>query len=139
MNLQLTRTSITYLKCVPNDIKIDMNSGWQFILLPDLTLYDIENHIKSIEKNKFFMIIPIFSTSLELDKGLLNLSQPFLIDNNSNAHLITKLVVDQWNMSGFNIYSDKKIIFYLKPKECDLNKNNLTKYTFFYKFVEYTL
>jgi len=116
MNLPLTRTSITYLKCVPNYIKIDMNSGWQFLLLPDLSLYEIQNYIKSIEKEKIFMIIPIFSTSLDLDKGLLNLSQPFLVDNKSNAHLITKLVVDQWNISGFNIYSDRKITFLFKTK-----------------------
>lgn len=114
MNIQLSRTSITHLRDIPSNIQIDMGSGWNFNLFPDLSIYEIESFIKSIGEGKIFMIVPIFNASNNTAK--LDLSSPILIDNKSNSALITTFIVDQWHNCGFNLNTGIKIQFIFKHK-----------------------
>ena len=109
----LTRTSITHLRDIPSNIKINMNSGWSFNLFPELSIFEIHNYIKSIKEGKIYMIVPLFNASISENKAMLNLSSPFLIDNKSNSALITSFIMDQWNTSGFNLNTDTKIKIFI--------------------------
>jgi hypothetical protein len=46
----------------------------------------------------------------------LNLSLPFLVNNQSNSALIINFILDQWKSSGFELKVDSQIIFSFKFK-----------------------
>jgi hypothetical protein len=51
--------------------------------------------IKLIGDDKIYLLIPLFASSKSLSSPTLNLSEPFLVDNQSNTRLIIKFIVDQ--------------------------------------------
>lgn len=114
--MNLSRTEITFLSDVPSDIDVDKNSGWRFNSFKNLTITEISTFIKSIEDDKTYLIIPLLCGSKSISKATLNLSDPFLINNMSNHHLIIKFIIDQWNSSGFTLKLDTQITFYIKYK-----------------------
>jgi len=118
MNLDLSRTEITFLRDIPSNIKIDMDSGWKFNTFYDFSLIEINTYIKSMEDNETYMIVPVFTTSVTTYSAVLNLSSPFLIDNRSNPLLIIDFIANQWKTSGFT--NELRIIFLFKLKRVRL-------------------
>jgi hypothetical protein len=114
MTLPLTRTSITHFRDIPSNIHINMDSGWNWNTFQGFSLYEVNSYIKSLEDNKTFMIVPVFTTNLTSDFVAVNLSSPFLIDNRSNPILIMDYLVYQWEHSGLS--NKLKIIFLFKLK-----------------------
>ncbi len=113
--MNLTTNSITFLKDIHSDIKIDMRSGWRHHYF-DGSLSEISNFIKLIGDDKIYLLIPLFSSSKSLSIATLNLSEPFLVNNKSNPALIIKFIMDQWNTSGFEIRENTIITYSFKFK-----------------------
>lgn len=113
--MNLTRNQITFLRDVPSHIKVDMNSGWRHHYF-DGSITELLSFIKLIGDNKIYLLIPLFAGSKDLKNATLNLSEPFLVDNNSNPQLIIKFILEQWVTSGFEIREGKTIVFSLKFK-----------------------
>ena len=111
--MNLTRTSISFLKDINSNINVDMRSGWRYHYF-DGSLIEIASFIRLIGDDKIYLIIPLFSSSNSLSNATLNLSEPFLINNKSNPILISQFVLEQWNSSGFK--QDTKLIFSIKFK-----------------------
>jgi len=114
MNLSVNK--ISFLRHVPSSIKVDSKSGWRYRFFDGVSIYEISTFLKLIENDKIYMIIPQFAGSKSLSQARLNLSEDFLVDNKSNPKLITKFIVEQWNMSGFDIKLDTTISFCFKFK-----------------------
>jgi hypothetical protein len=112
--MNLSTKNITFLRDVPSSIIVDSKSGWRYRFFQEFSVYEISTFIKSIENDKIYMIIPQFASSKSLSQARLNLSEDFLINNNSNPMLITQFILNQWETSGFNI--DKGITFCFKFK-----------------------
>jgi hypothetical protein len=51
-----------------------------------------------------------------ISPAVLNLSKPFLINNNSNSVLIMKYILDQWKSSGFSLNDKTPVTFAFKFK-----------------------
>jgi hypothetical protein len=51
--------------------------------------------LESIKDDNTYLLIPKFSTSQSLSIGALELSEPFLVNKNSNPALITKFILNQ--------------------------------------------
>ncbi len=100
--MNLTTNQITFLRDVPSDIKVDMRVGWRHHHFDALTIEELSDFIRRIGNDKIYLLIPLFVTSKSLSNATLNLSEPFLVDNESNPLLIIKFIIDQWNSSGFN-------------------------------------
>jgi len=114
--MKLSIYQITFLKHVPTDIKVDMRSGWRHHYFDGFSIGEISSFIESIGDDKIYLLIPLFAASESLQIATLNLSEPFLVNNQSNSALITKFIVDQWNSSGFNKKEDRQITFSFKFK-----------------------
>jgi len=114
--MNLTTNEITFLRDVPSDIKVDMTSGWRHHYIDGSNLIELSTFIKLIGDDKIYLIIPLFCTSQSLSLPTLNLSEPFLVNNNSNSALIIKFIIDQYKSSGFNIKQDTLITFSIKFK-----------------------
>lgn len=112
--MNLSTTKISFLRDVPSTIIVDSKSGWRYRFFPEFSVYEIRTFIKLIENEKIYMIIPQFASSKSLSQARLNLSEDFLINNNSNPMLITQFILNQWDTSGFNI--DQSITFCFKFK-----------------------
>jgi hypothetical protein len=112
--MNLTTTNITFLKDVHSSIKVEMTSGWRHHYFEGLSEYEIWSFIKRFRDDKIFLLIPLFDASKT--NATLNLSEPFLVNNQSNPVLITKFIMDQWNSSGFNINQGTLIQFSFKFK-----------------------
>ncbi len=114
--MNLTTTNITFLKDVHSSIKVDMTSGWRHHNFEGLSEYEIWCFIKRFRDDKIFLLIPLFDASKT--NATLNLSEPFLVNRQSNPVLITKFIMNQWNSSGFNINKGTflKIQFSFKVK-----------------------
>ena len=114
--MNLTQTNISFLKDIPNHIYVDMTSGWRFHHYPHISIAEILKFVRLIEGDNTYLIIPMFRCSKSESVSSLNLSEPFLIDNNSNPELILKFIMTQWNTSGFNIKLESQIYFSMKFK-----------------------
>ena len=114
--MNLTTNQITFLKNVPNDTAVDMRSGWRYHHFNDFTIEELSSFIRIIGDDKIYLLIPLFASSKSLSDATLNLSEPFLIDNESNPALIIKFIIDQWNSSGFSRKQDCLITFSFKFK-----------------------
>jgi hypothetical protein len=112
--MNLSTNNITFLRDIHSSVKIDMSSGWRHHYFDGLS--EISTYIRLIGDEKIYVIIPLFGTSLSQSKPILNLSEPFLINNKSNSDLITKFILEQWKSSGFNINQDSTIVFSFKFK-----------------------
>lgn len=113
--MNFTRNQISFLKDTPSNIKIDMTSGWRYHYF-DGSLIEISDFIKKIGDNKIYLLIPLFSSSKSLSNATLNLSEPFLVDNKSNAPLIIKFILEQWYSSGFDLKPDTILSYSFKFK-----------------------
>jgi len=113
--MNLTRTQITFLRNVPSDIKIDMTSGWRHHYF-DGSISELSSFIKLIGDDKIYLLIPLFARSKSLSNAILNLSEPFLVNNKSNPDLIIKFILDQWYSSGFDLREGTIITFSFKFK-----------------------
>lgn len=113
--MNLTRNQITFLKDVPSDIKVDKTSGWRHYYC-DGSIEELSAFIKLIGDDKIYLLIPLFASSKSLSSPTLNLSEPFLVDNQSNTRLIIKFIVDQWHSSGFEFREGTNITFSFKFK-----------------------
>jgi hypothetical protein len=111
----MTTNQITFLRDVHSSIKVDMTSGWRYHYF-DGSIEELSTFIKLIGDDKIYLLIPLFAASESLQIATLNLSEPFLVNNQSNSALITKFIVDQWNSSGFNKKEDRQITFSFKFK-----------------------
>ena len=114
--MNLTNYDITFLKFIPSDIKVDMKSGWRHHYFDGFSIGEISSFIEKIGDDKIYLLIPLFAASESLQIATLNLSEPFLVNNQSNSALITKFIVNQWNSSGFNKKEDREITFSFKFK-----------------------
>jgi hypothetical protein len=114
--MKLSINQITFLKDVPTDINVEMRSGWRHHYFDGFSIGEISSFIKLIGDDKIYLLIPLFAASESLQIPTLNLSEPFLVNNQSNSALITKFIMYQWNSSGFNKKEDTQIIFSFKFK-----------------------
>jgi len=106
--MNLSNNNITFLRDVHSSVKVDMTSGWRHYYI-DGSLIEIASFIKQIGDKKIYLLIPLFAYSRSFSDATLNLSEPFLVDNESNPELIIKFIIEQWNSSIFEI--KKKIVF----------------------------
>jgi hypothetical protein len=113
MNLNLTTTHITYLRDVPSNMEVDMTSGWRYHYF-DGSIPELSTFIKLIGDDKIYLLIPLFTNANSTSS--LNLSLPFLVNNQSNSALIINFILDQWKSSGFELKVDSQIIFSFKFK-----------------------
>lgn len=113
--MKLPQDRIMFLRDVPSNIKVDMTSGWRQYNF-DGSIYELEHFIRSIVDNKIYLVIPLFTNSTSLKKPILNLSEPFFVNNESNSALIIKFILDQWYSSGFSLNQGTLITFSIKFK-----------------------
>jgi len=113
--MNLTRINITFLKNIPSNINVDMTSGWRHHYF-DGSLIEISDFIRKIGDNKTYLLIPLFASSKSLSNAVLNLSEPFLVDNQSNSSLIIKFILEQWHSSGFDLKQDTILSYSFKFK-----------------------
>jgi len=106
---------ITFLRDVPSNIKVDLTSGWRHHYF-DGSITELSSFIRLIGDGKFYLLIPLFSKSESLKNATLNLSEPFIINNESNPALIINFILEQWKSSGFEIKPGTTISFSLKFK-----------------------
>jgi hypothetical protein len=114
--MNLTINNISFLKDLDINIKVDMRSGWRHHYIDASNLGEITSFIRLIGEDKIYLIIPLFCTSQSLSLPTLNLSEPFLVNNQSNSSLIVKFIIDQYKSSGFTIKQHTTIIFAFKFK-----------------------
>jgi len=114
--MNLTTNQITFLRDVHSSVKVDMTSGWRYHHFDDFTIQELSSFIRIIGDEKIYLLIPLFASSKSLSDATLNLSEPFLVDNESNPALIIKFILDQWNSSGFSRKQDCLITFSFKFK-----------------------
>lgn len=120
--MNLSRKQISFLRDIPSEVKIDMNSGWRHHYF-DGSLIEISDFIKKIGDDKIYLLIPLFRSSKSLSKATLNLSEPFLVNNQSNPTLIIKFMIEQWNSSGFDLKADTMLSYSLKFKRVSLSSS----------------
>ena len=113
--MDLSRNNITFLKNVPSYLTVDSKSGWRYNYF-DGSLTELSSFIKQIGNDKIYLLIPLFASSKSLSRPTLNLSEPFLVDNNSNSALILKFILEQWFSSGFEVKEGTIISFSFKFK-----------------------
>ena len=113
--MNLSNNDITFLTDVHSSVKLDMTSGWRHYYI-DGSLIEIASFIKQIGDNKIYLLIPLFASSRSWSDATLNLSEPFLVDNESNTRLIIKFIFDQWKSSGFEVREGIRITFSFKFK-----------------------
>jgi hypothetical protein len=113
--MNLSRNNITFLRDVPPNIKVDMTSGWRHHYF-DGSISELSSFIKLIGDDKIYLLIPLFAKSKSLQTATLNLSEPFLVNNNSNSALIIKFILEQWYSSGFSLTEGTILSFSLKFK-----------------------
>lgn len=118
--MNLSNNNITFLRDVHSSVKLDMTSGWRHYYI-DGSLIEIASFIKQIGDNKIYLLIPLFASSRSFSDATLNLSEPFLVDNNSNPELIIKFVLEQWDSSIFELKKGKTITFAFKFKRVWFN------------------
>ena len=114
MNLSINQ--ITFLRDVHPSIKVDMTSGWRHHYFNGFSIGEISSFLERIGDDKIYLLIPLFACSNSIQVPTLNLSEPFLVNNQSNPNLIAKFIVDQWNSSRFNKKEDIPITFSFKFK-----------------------
>lgn len=113
--MDLSVNQITFLRDIPSNIKVDMTSGWRHHYFEG-SLIEISDFISKIGDNKIYLLIPLFASSKSLSLATLNLSEPFLVTNESNPQLIINFIMEQWNSSGFDLKGDRQITFSFKFK-----------------------
>jgi hypothetical protein len=113
--MNLTQTQITFLRDVPQDIKVDKTSGWRHHYF-DESIHELSTFIKLIGDDKIYLLIPLFAGSKSLKNATMHVSEPFLVDNKSNPRLIIKFIQEQWVTSGFEFRNGITIIFSFKFK-----------------------
>lgn len=113
--MELTTNNITFLRDVYPSVKVNMTSGWKFYYF-DGSLTEITSFINFMDDDKIYLLIPLFSTSKSSQNAILNLSDPFLVNNKSDSVLIINFIMDQWKSSGFEIKEGKEIYFSFKFK-----------------------
>jgi len=113
--MNLPTDKIVFLSDVPSNIKVDMTSGWRQYYF-DGSVYELEYFIRSIKDDKIYLVIPLFINATSLKSPLLNLSEPFFVDNKSKAGLIIKFILKQWYSSGFSLNKETLIKFSIKFK-----------------------
>ena len=114
--MNLSTNKITFLRDVYPSFNVDMNSGWRFHYFENFKNEHISTYIKLIPANKIYLLIPLFASSKSISSPTLNLSEPFLVDNESNSKLIIKFILKQWDSSGFNVREGIRITFSFKFK-----------------------
>jgi hypothetical protein len=113
--MNLPRNKITFLRDVPSDITVDKTSGWRQYYF-DGSIYELSTFIRLIGDGKIYLLIPLFANSTSLKSATLNLSEPFLVNNQSDPALIIKFILEQWKSSGFQVREGTIITFYIKFK-----------------------
>ena len=113
--MNLTRNQITFLRDIPSNIEVDKSSSWRHHYF-DGSIHELSTFIKLIGVDKIYLLIPVFASSKSLKTASLNLSEPFLVDNQSNPQLIIKFILEQWSSSGFEIKAGVTISFSFKFK-----------------------
>ena len=114
--MNLTTINITFLKHIPSNIKVDKTSSWRHHYFDGLNLGELYNFINQIGDDRIYLLIPLFTSSESLSMPTLNLSEPFLVDNQSNVELIIKFIIAQWKSSGFEIKQGTSISLCFKFK-----------------------
>lgn len=113
--MNLSTNNITFLREMPSNINVDKTSGWLHHYFDVLS--EIPSFIKLIGDGKIYLIIPFMATSKSLSNPRLRLCQPFLVNNKSNSILIAKLVLNQWESSGFNVNEASSVYLGFEFKE----------------------
>jgi hypothetical protein len=113
--MNLTTNNITFLRDVPSNLSVDSKSGWRYHYF-DGSLTELSTFIKLIGNDKIYLLIPLFASSKSLSRATLNLSEPFLVDNNSNSSLILRFILEQWDSSGFEVKEGTIVSFSFKFK-----------------------
>jgi len=116
MIMYLSTSKISFLHEVPSHVEVDMSSTWRHHCFESLGINEIATYIKLIGDNKIYLIIPLLASTNSISPAVLNLSKPFLINNNSNPILITHFILDQWKSSGFSINDKTPVTFAFKFK-----------------------
>jgi len=114
--MNLPSNNINFLRDVPSNIKVDLTSGWRHHYF-DESLLDLSTFIKLIGDDKIYLLIPLFAGSISLQTATLILSEPFLVNNKSTSILIAKLVLNQWESSGFKVNEASSVYLGFEFKE----------------------
>jgi hypothetical protein len=113
--MNLTKNQITFLRDVPTDINVNTSSGWRHHYFNG-SIEELSTFIKLIDDNKIYLLIPLFAASPSLRLATLNLSEPFLVNNQSNSALIINFIGKQWISSGFTLTEGTLLTFSFKFK-----------------------
>jgi hypothetical protein len=93
------------------------------IIIFDGSISELSSFIKLIGDDKIYLLIPLFAKSKSLQSATLNLSEPFLVNNESNPTLIIKFILEQWYSSGFTLREGTVLSFSFKFKRVWLSLN----------------
>jgi hypothetical protein len=91
--MNLSTNNISFLREIHPSVEINMTSKWKYHSFKEFSIYEINHFIKLIEDGQIYLMIPLFTTVNS--KASLNLSEPFLVDNQSNPELISKFIYEQ--------------------------------------------
>lgn len=119
--MKFSKNEITFLTDVPSYVNIDMTSGWRIQLFNKENLSKFSTFLEMIEVGDTYLIIPRFTTSVIMSDVKLELSDPFLVNNETSPDLILNFIINQWNKSGFSLKKDVKMIFSIKYKRVYFN------------------
>lgn len=117
-----TTTKISFLKDINKDIYI--NKSWKFYYFKifRIDLDHISNFIYNLKDNEIYIINPIISINCQSTHPHVNLSEQFLITNESNPILINDFLLDQFQLfrTQFEFHDDFYFLI-LKYKIVKLN------------------
>lgn len=119
--MNLTRKQITFLRDIHPSIKVDKTSGWRFHQFDGISIWVIQTWLKLIGDDKIYLLIPNFGDYNSLKNARLRLSDPFLVNNQSNPTLIFNFIEEQWKSSGFSMKETPPISLYFEFKRVYLS------------------
>jgi hypothetical protein len=107
----LTIKNITFLSDINKSYYVDKTEKYYYFRLNNLDVDNINNFIINIKDNQSYLIFPFITTTQNPDDPYLRLSNQFLINNQSNANLISKFLENQWAKSDFDLIEVPKGLY----------------------------
>jgi len=93
-----TTNKISFLNDLDKDIYIDKSWKYYYYKIHRIDLDRITNFIWNLKDNEVYVINPIISITCQSKHPYVNLSEKFLITNESNPILINDFLLDQFKL-----------------------------------------
>jgi hypothetical protein len=122
--INLTQTHVSFLSAIDSKFTIDNSEKHdiEIISLDEFNVNIIRVILSKIIVKGNWVISPIFYSSE--NKPYLMLSEPFLVNNNSNPKLIFNYLKSQSNKSEFKIIKNKDVSLKFEFKKVTILKSN---------------